>query len=360
MVFGDGDGEVFGRFTASALGDRPRAHPRRHPVHRGPRVPEPAGRAERVRLGRLRRTRRAVLEEADGHRGELADRRGSVHPGRPGQGAALDDRTPVPPTTTTCSARIRSRTHMDDYVNTRADNGGVHYNSGIPNRAFAVAADRTRRLRLGPRRAGLVRHPDRRHVVAKSRFAGFASATVRAAAKRFGAGSDQELAVRKGWETVGITPAESAGSGRRPRRSRRRRSGQEGEVTPTEVCGCAGRYRPSRIWPTAGSGAQSRGEGEHVPQRWVRGHGRGLGGRGRPATRSSALGAAGRVAALGRAAKACQRQRRRPVRLSFPGRPALGDDGGDRTRGPWRELADKVKEDGRRLPPGEVQLSAIA
>ena len=30
--------------------------------------------------------------------------------------------------------------HMDDYVNTRDDNGGVHINSGIPNRAFVLAA----------------------------------------------------------------------------------------------------------------------------------------------------------------------------------------------------------------------------
>ena len=30
--------------------------------------------------------------------------------------------------------------HMDDYVDTSADNGGVHLNSGIPNRAFHLAA----------------------------------------------------------------------------------------------------------------------------------------------------------------------------------------------------------------------------
>ncbi|RNL98926.1 M4 family metallopeptidase, partial [Dickeya undicola] len=30
--------------------------------------------------------------------------------------------------------------HMRDFVNTREDNGGVHLNSGIPNRAFYLAA----------------------------------------------------------------------------------------------------------------------------------------------------------------------------------------------------------------------------
>jgi Zn-dependent metalloprotease len=29
---------------------------------------------------------------------------------------------------------------MKDYVNTDDDNGGVHTNSGIPNRAFVLAA----------------------------------------------------------------------------------------------------------------------------------------------------------------------------------------------------------------------------
>ena len=29
---------------------------------------------------------------------------------------------------------------MDDFVNTAADNGGVHINSGIPNHAFYVTA----------------------------------------------------------------------------------------------------------------------------------------------------------------------------------------------------------------------------
>ena len=31
--------------------------------------------------------------------------------------------------------------HMDDYVETTDDNGGVHLNSGIPNRAFFLVAD---------------------------------------------------------------------------------------------------------------------------------------------------------------------------------------------------------------------------
>ena len=31
--------------------------------------------------------------------------------------------------------RFGQPSHMDDYVNTQSDNGGVHTNSGIPNKA---------------------------------------------------------------------------------------------------------------------------------------------------------------------------------------------------------------------------------
>ena len=53
--------------------------------------------------------------------------------------------------------------HMRDYVDTTDDNGGVHINSGIPNKAFHVARDDPRRQRLGGRRPGLGRHHHRRH-----------------------------------------------------------------------------------------------------------------------------------------------------------------------------------------------------
>ena len=51
--------------------------------------------------------------------------------------------------------------HMDDFVTTFADNGGVHINSGIPNRAFYLVATRTRRQRLGTGGAHLVRNAAR-------------------------------------------------------------------------------------------------------------------------------------------------------------------------------------------------------
>jgi Zn-dependent metalloprotease len=93
---------------------------------------------------------------------------------------------------------------MDDYVDTEDDNGGVHINSGIPNRAFAVAA-----LALGGtawERAGQVWYDVLTGGVltATADFTAFAGLTVAAAAERYGAGSDVESAVRTGWSTVGV------------------------------------------------------------------------------------------------------------------------------------------------------------
>ena len=51
---------------------------------------------------------------------------------------------------------------MDEYVETNDDNGGVHLNSGIPNRAFHLAATAIGGRRLGGRRPDLVRRPHRR------------------------------------------------------------------------------------------------------------------------------------------------------------------------------------------------------
>jgi len=94
---------------------------------------------------------------------------------------------------------------MEDYVNTGADNGGVHINSGIPNHAFYKLA-----VDLGGNaweRAGQIWYdtltggslqPD-------TDFAAFASATTEAAKSRYGDGSDEHEAVRKCWSEVGVT-----------------------------------------------------------------------------------------------------------------------------------------------------------
>ncbi len=84
------------------------------------------------------------------------------------------------------------------------DNGGVHINSGIPNRAFHLAATGiggTSWEGAGPiwyqalTASGLPKDAD---------FAAFAAATLEVAASRHGAGSPQLAAIEAAWRTVGV------------------------------------------------------------------------------------------------------------------------------------------------------------
>lgn len=95
---------------------------------------------------------------------------------------------------------------MDGFVTTAADNGGVHINSGIPNRAFALAATAVGGpVWEGPGRVWFdaLRSPT---LSPTATFAQFAGETVRAAP----AGSPLAEAVAAGWATMGVTPSASA------------------------------------------------------------------------------------------------------------------------------------------------------
>jgi Zn-dependent metalloprotease len=93
--------------------------------------------------------------------------------------------------------------HMNNYVNTTADNGGVHINSGIPNRAFYVTA-----LEMGGNaweKAGRIWYVTlRNHLTARATFQQAADHTYAVAATLYGAGSREQQAVRSGWREVGI------------------------------------------------------------------------------------------------------------------------------------------------------------
>ena len=99
-----------------------------------------------------------------------------------------------------CSARIRSRRTWTISSRTNQDNGGVHINSGIPNRAFYLAA-----TAIGGNawdRAGKIWYnalldPDIR---ANTDFAGFARVTVDVAGRLYGVGQRRgERAVTEAW-----------------------------------------------------------------------------------------------------------------------------------------------------------------
>lgn len=93
--------------------------------------------------------------------------------------------------------------HMNEYVQTTKDNGGVHINSGIPNKAFYNVA-----MSLGSyawEKAGKIWYITLRDKLnANSDFIDAAKATVTVAGNLYGADSVEHKAVIKGWEDVGI------------------------------------------------------------------------------------------------------------------------------------------------------------
>lgn len=98
--------------------------------------------------------------------------------------------------------------HMRDYNNTPLDNGGVHINSGIPNRAFYIAA-----YELGGQaweKTGLIWYRAlTERLSSTSNFLAVASATVQIAGELYGVNSLEQQAVRKGWSEVGIEAGEA-------------------------------------------------------------------------------------------------------------------------------------------------------
>ncbi len=208
LVFGDGDGKVFGRFTrpVDVLG-----HEFTHAV-----TQYTAGLTYSGQSGALNESMSDVFasclkQRLLGQRAAEADwliGAGIFLPGVHGRalrsmaapGTAYDD--PV-------LGKDPQVGSMADYVDTTDDNGGVHLNSGIPNRAFYLAA-----TALGGsswETAGPVWYAALTSGIgAGTDFAGFAAACVAAAAAVSPAAVD---AVRGAWDQVGVTVATPTGVG---------------------------------------------------------------------------------------------------------------------------------------------------
>lgn len=92
---------------------------------------------------------------------------------------------------------------MDHYVRTSSDNGGVHINSGIPNRAFCLTA-----LKIGGyawEKAGKIWYVAlTKSLQATSNFQDCANATMEIARNLYGKGSMEEQAVNDAWTTVKV------------------------------------------------------------------------------------------------------------------------------------------------------------
>ena len=96
---------------------------------------------------------------------------------------------------------------MAHYVRTSQDNGGVHINSGIPNRAFFLVA-----TALGGNawvKAGQIWYDTIRDRSLRSRatFAAFAGRTIANAGHRYGANGTEQKAVADAWRQVGVKPS---------------------------------------------------------------------------------------------------------------------------------------------------------
>jgi Zn-dependent metalloprotease len=203
MVFGDGDGELFNRFTASldVIG-----HELTHGV-----TEDEAGLVYMFQPGALnesisdvfgslikQRQARQTAAEADWLIGEglfTSAVNGVALRSMKAPGTAYDD--PV-------LGKDPQPDHMDGYENTYADNGGVHINSGIPNKAFYQAA-----VDLGGfawEKAGRIWYETLRDSALRNNtgFKRFANLTVATATRLYGPGSLEQTVVAHAWATVGI------------------------------------------------------------------------------------------------------------------------------------------------------------
>ena len=200
MIFGDGDGELFVRFTRSldVIG-----HELGHGVieDEGPLDYQGQSGALNESLadvfGSLVKQFTLGQDAASADWLIGADLRGPDFHGDALRnmrepGTAYDD--PVP-------GRDPQPAHMSSYVETTDDNGGVHLNSGIPNKAFAGLA-----VALGGNaweRAGVIWYESLRDPRLRSNatFAQFAAITRDVGETRFGLGDE----VAAAWEAVGVT-----------------------------------------------------------------------------------------------------------------------------------------------------------
>jgi Zn-dependent metalloprotease len=203
MIFGDGDGQLFKRFTISldVIG-----HELTHGV-----TQDEAGLVYMNQSGALNESLSDVfgllvkqyalkqdVTQADWLIGAalLTDKvQGRALRSMSAPGTAYDDpmlgKDPQPG-------------HTKDFVRTMADNGGVHINSGIPNRAFYLTASA-----IGGNawaQAGHIWYDTVRDKRLKKNagFSAFAKLTLANAVSAYGPTSLEAKAVREAWNTVGV------------------------------------------------------------------------------------------------------------------------------------------------------------
>lgn len=203
LVFGDGDGEVFDRFTKPL---DVTVHEFTHGV-----TQFTAGLTYQGQSGALNESVSDVFASMAKQRalGQSADQADWLI----GVGLFLPDvkatalRSMIAPGTAYDDPRLGRDPQvasMDAYVDTEEDSGGVHINSGIPNRAFALAAkgiggnswERPGQVWYAAITGG--------GVTPSTDFAGFARATVDAATRLFPDDTTVAQQVTQAWQQVGL------------------------------------------------------------------------------------------------------------------------------------------------------------
>jgi len=202
MIYGDGDGKLFNRFTASL---DVIAHELTHGV-----TQHTAGLIYQDQSGALSEhfsdvfgilVKQYALKQTAAKSDWLIGEgiftsvvHGAAVRSMKAPGTAYDDKV---------AGKDPQPAHMKDYRKMTADNGGVHVNSGIPNRAFYLAA-----TSLGGKAwtvAGRIWYDAlTTRLKPSATFRDCARAVSDAAKKRFGANSEPHRAVIDAWKEVGI------------------------------------------------------------------------------------------------------------------------------------------------------------
>lgn len=202
MVYGDGDGELFDRFTKCV---DIIAHELTHGVTQYEAGLQYFGESGALNesfsdvFGTLvkQRVKNHTVEEADWIIGEsllMPNVKGVGIRSMKAPGTAYDD--PV-------LGKDPQPSHLKDQYTGFADNGGVHINSGIPNRAFYLTA-----MQIGGyawEKAGKIWYIalcDR--LRPKTDFKTAANVTVQIASELYGQDSTEHQAVQQAWQEVGV------------------------------------------------------------------------------------------------------------------------------------------------------------
>jgi Zn-dependent metalloprotease len=202
MVYGDGDGELFQRFTISldVIG-----HELTHGITQYEAALQYYGEPGAINesmsdvFGIMVKQRVLNLKAADSDwvigAGLLTPKvKGVGIRSMKAPGTAYDD--PV-------LGKDPQPGHVKDMYKGTADNAGVHINSGIPNRAFYLAA-----MEMGGyawEKAGKIWYIALRdRLRARSNFKRFATITITIAGELYGKDSAEQKAVQKAWKEVGV------------------------------------------------------------------------------------------------------------------------------------------------------------